>query len=93
MTRSTEKKLIKNNGFPLPSTPGEMPEEKGGGPAVVDGGACGGGGSAALNREKLSLLGQLGTGCLGCYESFVHNYRPRVEHKQFPPPCSLAGAD
>jgi hypothetical protein len=33
-----QEKLIKNNGSPLLSTPGEMPEEKGGRPAVVDGG-------------------------------------------------------
>jgi hypothetical protein len=47
LTLMTLGKLIKNNGSPLPSAPGEMPEEKGGGPAVMNGGSCGGGSARA----------------------------------------------
>jgi hypothetical protein len=37
MTQFTGKKIIKNNGSPLPSSSGVMPEGKGGGPAVEKG--------------------------------------------------------
>ena len=59
-----QRKLIKNNGSPLPPAFGEMPEGKGGGPAVMEDGGCDGDGarvSASCQSNQLSYQSFLST--------------------------------